>query len=84
MSSSYLLQKIRKDIMGKNLQKLYSFRTNDELIEKLNIIAEKHSRTRNKEIEYALKQYVEDYETQEGKINLKNINIDTNNGTINM
>lgn len=70
--------------MGKNLQKLYSFRTNDELIEKLNIIAEKHSRTRNKEIEYALKQYVENYETQEGKINLKNINIDTNNGTINM
>lgn len=70
--------------MGKNLQKLYSFRTNDELIEKLNIIAEKHSRTRNKEIEYALKQYVENYETQEGKINLKNININTNNGTINM
>lgn len=70
--------------MGKNLQKLYSFRTNDELIEKLNIIAEKHSRTRNKEIEYALKQYVENYETQEGRINLKNINIDTNNGTINM
>lgn len=70
--------------MGKNLQKLYSFRTNDELIEKLNIIAEKHSRTRNKEIEYALKQYVENFEDQEGKINLKNINIDTNNGTINM
>lgn len=70
--------------MGEHKQKLFSFRTNDELIEKLNIIAEKHSRTRNKEIEYALKQYVEDYETQEGKINLKNINIDTNNGTINM
>lgn len=70
--------------MGEHKQKLFSFRTNDELIEKLNIIAEKHSRTRNKEIEYALKQYVENYETQEGKINLKNINIDTNNGTINM
>ena len=70
--------------MGEHKQKLFSFRTNDELIEKLNIIAEKHSRTRNKEIEYALKQYVEDYETQEGKINLKNININTNNGTINM
>ena len=70
--------------MGEHKQKLFSFRTNDELIEKLNIIAKKHSRTRNKEIEYALKQYVEDYETQEGKINLKNININTNNGTINM
>lgn len=70
--------------MGVHKQKLFSFRTNDELIEKLNIIAEKHSRTRNKEIEYALKQYVENFEDQEGKINLKNINIDTNNGTINM
>lgn len=70
--------------MGVHKQKLFSFRTNDELIEKLNIIAEKHSRTRNKEIEYALKQYVENFENQEGKINLKNINIDTNNGTINM
>lgn len=77
-------KKLERQKMGEHKQKLFSFRTNDELIEKLNIIAEKHSRTRNKEIEYALKQYVEDYETQEGKINLKNINIDTNNGTINM
>lgn len=70
--------------MGKNLQKLYSFRTSDEVIEKLNIIAENHSRTRNKEIEFALKQYIKKYENEEGEITLKNINIDTNNGTINM
>ena len=50
--------------MGEHKQKLYSFRTDDELIEKLNIIAEKHSRTRNKEIEYALKKYVEQYEQE--------------------
>lgn len=70
--------------MGKNLQKLYSFRTSDDVIEKLNIIAENHSRTRNKEIEFALKQYIKKYENEEGEIILKNINIDTNNGTINM
>ena len=50
--------------MGANKQKLYSFRTDDELIEKLNILAERHSRTRNKEIEYALKQYIAEYENK--------------------
>ena len=50
--------------MGANKQKLYSFRTDDELIEKLNILAERHSRTRNKEIEYALKQYIAEYESK--------------------
>lgn len=61
--------------MGANKQKLYSFRTDNELIEKLNIIAEKHSRTRNKEIEYALKKYVEQYEKEEGKINNNKLSI---------
>ena len=55
--------------MGEHKQKLYSFRTDDELIEKLNVIAEKHNRTRNKEIEYALKLYVEKCEQEEGKTN---------------
>lgn len=54
--------------MGENKQKLYSFRTEDELIEKLNILAKKHSRTRNKEIEYALKLYVEKCEQEEGRV----------------
>lgn len=54
--------------MGKNLQKLYSFRTDDTLIKKLNIISEEHSRTRNKEIEYALKLYVKNYEQEHGEI----------------
>lgn len=45
--------------MGEHKQRLFSFRTEEELIEKLNILAKKHSRTRNKEIEYALKLYVE-------------------------
>lgn len=55
--------------MGEHKQKLYSFRTNEELIEKMNILAERHSRTRNKEIEYALKLYIEQCEREEGKVN---------------
>lgn len=52
--------------MGKNLQKLYSFRTDETLIQKLKIISREHTRTRNKEIEYALKLYVKDYEEKYG------------------
>ena len=55
--------------MGQNKQKLYSFRTEDELIEKMNVLAERHSRTRNKEIEYALKLYIQKCEKEEGRIN---------------
>lgn len=57
--------------MGKNLQKLYSFRTDETLIKKLNIISKEHSRTRNKEIEYALKLYVKNYEKENGEIEIK-------------
>lgn len=61
--------------MGANKQKLYSFRTDDELIEKLNILAEQHSRTRNKEIEYALKLYVEKCEQEEGRTNTDKLSV---------
>lgn len=54
--------------MGKNLQKLYSFRTDEEIINKMSDIAKKHSRTRNKEIEYALKLYIEQYEKEHGRV----------------
>lgn len=73
MSSSYLLEK--EKFMGANKQKLYSFRTDDELIEKLNILAERHSRTRNKEIEYALKQYVAACEQEEGRTNTGKLSV---------
>ena len=65
----------RQIFMGANKQKLYSFRTDDELIEKLNILAERHSRTRNKEIEYALKQYVAACEQEEGRINTGKLSV---------
>lgn len=72
--------------MGKNLQKVYGIRTDDEIMEKFTIIAQKHCRTRNKEIEYALKEYIKSYERNEGTININkvnNIQVNTINNTIN-
>lgn len=57
--------------MGKNLVKVTGFRIKDEsILEKLNIIAREHNRNRNQEVEWALKKYVEEYELENGKINI--------------
>lgn len=48
--------------MGKNLLKQYNFRTNEEIVKKMNFIAEANSRTRNREIEYLLKEHIKNYE----------------------
>ncbi len=58
--------------MGKNKTKVTGFRIEDTtILKKLNIIAEKNYRTRNKEVEYALKTYVEQYEKEHGPIILE-------------
>lgn len=55
--------------MGYNKTKVTGFRIeNEEILLKLNVIAERHCRTRNKEVEYALMMYVADYENQFGEI----------------
>lgn len=69
--------------MGKHLQKLYGIRTDDETMEKLTIIALNHSRTRNKEIEFVLKEYVKYVERNEGTININNVQVKKINNTIN-
>ena len=59
--------------MGVNKVKVTGFRIEDEtILKKLNIIARNNCRTRNKEVEYALKQYVEQYENQYGEIKIEN------------
>ncbi len=64
--------------MGANKVKVTGFRIEDEtILEKLNIIAKKNCRTRNKEVEYALKQYVENFEKTNGNISIGEI---TQNG----
>ena len=48
----------------------FPLRLDDELREKLRVIANKHSRSLNKEIEYLVKEYVESYEKEHGAIDL--------------
>lgn len=69
--------------MGKNKTKVTGFRIEDEsILEKLNIIAKENCRTRNKEVEYALKKYVTDYEKQHGNITIRDIHITGGNNNI--
>lgn len=69
--------------MGKNKIKVTGFRIKDEtILEKLNVIAENNCRTRNQEVEFALKQYVKTYESQHGNISIGDINISGGNNKI--
>lgn len=57
--------------MGENKVKVTGFRIEDtSILEKLNIIAKNNCRTRNKEVEFALKKYVQDYEKEHGEIEI--------------
>lgn len=69
--------------MGKNKTKVTGFRIEDEtILEKLNVIAKENYRTRNKEVEFALKQYVQNYEQKNGNITVGDITQKGNNNTI--
>ena len=58
--------------MGKNKTKVTGFRIEDEnILIKLGAIANQNCRTRNKEVEYALKEYVNQYEQKNGKIKIE-------------
>lgn len=57
--------------MGQNKVKVTGFRIEDKtILDKLNVIAKINMRTRNKEVEFALKKYVQDFETENGTIEL--------------
>lgn len=57
--------------MGKNLVKVTGFRFTDETIpQKMGYIAKLHKRDRNKEVEWALTKYIEEFEEKHGKIEL--------------
>ena len=57
--------------MGEYKNKAYPLRIDGTVMEKLKIIAERNSSTKNKEIEYALKKYVDVYEAQHGEIKIE-------------
>ncbi|MBD5522036.1 MAG: Arc family DNA-binding protein [Lachnospiraceae bacterium] len=54
--------------MGKYKNKAYSLRIDNELMEKVKIIAENEDRPISKQLERIIRQYVEQYEKEHGKI----------------
>lgn len=54
--------------MGKNLQKLYSFRTDEIIIKKIEYIADINTRNRNQQIEHLLKECIAKYEAEHGEL----------------
>lgn len=72
--------------MGKHQHKITTFRCSDpNIIKKLDVLSKLNKRTRNNEIEYALCKYIDDYEAENGTININgdvtiNGNITINNG----
>ena len=57
--------------MGKNLEKQYAFRCDEETIKKIEYIAKQHTRNRNQEMKHIMKQYIEAYEEGHGKIKVE-------------
>ena len=49
---------------------IFSLRIQEELLSKVRAIADKNKRSANKEIEFVLTSYVEEYEKQNGPISL--------------
>lgn len=54
--------------MGKNLQKLYSFRTDDNIIKKIDFISNQNTRNRNQQIEHLIKICITEYEADHGEL----------------
>lgn len=48
----------------------FSLRISEELLSKLKVIAVRNKRSANKEMEYALEQYVRDFEQRHGEISI--------------
>lgn len=59
--------------MGKYKNKSYSLRIDDELMKKVKMIAEAEDRPVSKQLERIIKQYVEQYEQEHGRINSRGI-----------
>lgn len=59
--------------MGKYKNKSYSLRIDDELMKKVKMIAEAEDRPVSKQLERIIKQYVEQYEQEHGRIQQRGI-----------
>lgn len=71
--------------MGIHKNKAYNLRLEEELMNKVRMIAEKEDRPLSKQFERIIKKYVDEYEIQNGSINIEiHHNKDTNIGNINI
>ena len=71
--------------MGTYKNKAYPLRIDNELMEKVRVISEKEDRPISRQLERIIKEYIENYESKNGSINIqKTINMGDNHGTINM
>lgn len=59
-------------------------RTTEETIDKFKIICQEENRSMSKQAEKMILDLIKDYEQKNGTINVKNINVIDNKGTINM
>ena len=61
--------------MGKYKNKSYSLRIDDEQKKKVKMIAEAEDRPVSKQLERIIKQYVEQYEQEHGRINSAELSV---------
>lgn len=50
-------------------------RMEQELIDKINVIAKKENRSTNQQITYIIKKYIEQYEQKNGRINNQGVSV---------
>lgn len=55
--------------MGEHKNSTYPLRLDNDLMKKVRMIAEKEDRPISKQLERIIKQYVENYEKEQGRIN---------------
>lgn len=65
-----ILYHTRGDFMS-NYYTPFSLRVSEQLISKLKVISTQHKRSTNKEIEFALEKYVNEYEMKNGSITVE-------------
>lgn len=61
--------------MGNYKNKTYPLRIDDELMNKVKLIAEKEDRPISKQLERIIKQFIEQYERENGRINSPGVSV---------
>lgn len=61
---------------------IIAVRTTNEIIEKFNIICQAENRSMSKQAEKMIIDLIKEYESEHGTINVKNVNLIDNKGTI--